>query len=82
MTVRPRPGRCVCGEFHSGDRGVTAATMTRMRAYLTAHPGHQFAVDDDTGIIAVIVTPLPGTSGPLRVIARSTDLADLLDAIA
>lgn len=69
-------GRCECGNVHPG--GVTPTMIARMKAYLHAHPDRQFAVDDDAGIVAVIISHLPGDP---EVIARSPDLADLLNRI-
>jgi len=49
-----------------------------MKAYLALNPAHRFAVDEDEGIVAVIVLH---ESGPPRLLARSGDLAALLDEI-
>lgn len=73
--------RCACGEVHEDGDGVAPAVIGRMKAYLTAHPGHQFVVDDDAGLVAVVIVPGPGASGPLRVLACSGDLTELLDEI-
>jgi len=50
-----------------------------MQGYLAIHPGHQFAVDDEAGIVAVIA---PHESGQPEIIALSEDLAALLDAVS
>lgn len=68
--------RCACGEIHPD--GVTPAMIARMKAYAAAHPDHQFAVDEEAGIIAVVI---PRPSGGLQVLAHSHDLTDLLDRI-
>jgi hypothetical protein len=73
--------RCACGEVHADGDGVAADTIGRMRAYLAANPGHQFVVDDEAGLIAVVVVPTPGHSGPLQVLGCSGDLVGLLDEI-
>lgn len=73
--------RCACGEAHDDGADVTPAVIVRMRAYVAAHPGHQFVVDDDEGLVAAVIVPAPGASGPLRVLACSGDLTGLLDEI-
>lgn len=71
--------RCVCGEVHENDGdGVTPAVIVRMQAYLAENPGHQFAVDDEAGIAAVIIAC---GSGQPEVVAWSGDLIELLDHI-
>lgn len=69
---------CSCGEVHADGSGVTPAVMARMRGYLAAHPGHQFAVDDEAGLVAVITSD---DSGHPKIIAQSNDLAALLDTV-
>lgn len=68
--------RCACGAIHSD--GVTPAMIARMKAYVAAHPDRQFAVDDEAGIVAVIIPHPPDDP---EVIDRSPDLADLLNRI-
>lgn len=68
--------QCTCGEIHPD--GVTPAMIGRMKAYVAAHPDRQFAVDDQAGIVAVVISHPPGDP---EVVARSTDLADLLNRI-
>lgn len=68
--------QCVCGDGPC-DGAVTAEDTVRMRAYLAAHPGHQFAYDDD-GAVGVIA---PGDSGVPDVIAASYTMRELLDLI-
>lgn len=70
--------RCLCGEVHPDGDGVTQGVTARMRGYLAANPGHQFAVDDEAGIVAVII---PRDPGPPEVLAWSGDLIALLDQI-
>lgn len=77
--ARARDDRCVCGEIHENDDFVTPATIGRMKAYLAEHSDHQFVVDETAGLIAVITTPAPNSSGPLRIVAQSGDLFDLLN---
>lgn len=79
--ARAKRDRCVCGELHDDDDYITPATIARMKAYLALHPGRQFVVDEDVGLIAVIVVPAPNASGPLQIIAQSRDLPDLLTRI-
>lgn len=74
--------QCVCGEAHEDSAdSVTAATVARMKAYAALNPGHQFVVDDEAGIIAVVLVPAPNASGPLRILVQATSLAELLDRI-
>lgn len=80
-SARANRNRCICGEIHENGDSVTLATIARMKAYLAAHPNHQFVVDEETGIIAVIITPARSASGPLRVLAQSGDLLQLLNEI-
>lgn len=76
-------GRCQCGEAHEDGSRVTSAEIARMKAYLAANPGHQFAVDEEAGIIAVIaVDPGVGEPGQPTVLAWSADLVVLLDEIS
>lgn len=77
-TMQIRRGQCVCGEVHPDGDGVTATTIARMRAYLVANPGHEFAVDEDAGIIAVIIPRPPDEP---QVLHCSGDLAELLNRI-
>lgn len=74
--------RCICGEFHEDDGGsIVPAAVARLKAYVALNPGHQFVVDDEAGIIAVILTPALNASGPLRILAQAASLTDLLDRI-
>lgn len=68
--------RCVCGDdpCHGA---VTTEDVGRIRAYLAAHPGQQFAYDDD-GAVGVIA---PGDSGLPDVIAAAYTMRELLDLI-
>lgn len=71
--------RCVCGEVHETDGdGVTPDVIARMRAYLAENPGHQFAVDDEAGIVAVIIAR---DSRQPEVVAWADDLIELLDHV-
>jgi hypothetical protein len=75
---------CICG----GDCGgrdhdaITTEQLTRMRAYLAAHPGHQFATagPGDPAIFAILI-PCAGQQPPVIIQARPT-LPALLDAIS
>lgn len=79
-TARADQERCACGEVHLADDGrVSPATVTRMRAYLAAHPEHQFAVDDDAGFIAVIA--VRAASDEPQVLACSDNLHALLNHV-
>lgn len=80
-TARAQRERCVCGESHEDDDYVTPATIARMKAYLALHPGHQFVVDDDAGIIALIIAPACNASGPLQILDQDGDLLEFLDRI-
>lgn len=80
-TASTRRDQCVCGETHPDDENIAPATVARVRAYLARHPGHQFAIDEETGIIAVIVAPAPNVSGPLQLVAQATNLCHLLNDI-
>lgn len=74
--------RCTCGERHADDSsGVSPDEVGRMKGYLTAHPGQAFVVDDEAGIMAVIIAEQPGSAEPPDVIAWSRNLSELLDAI-
>lgn len=79
--ARTNSEQCACGQPHTDGHAVTPATVARMKGYVAAHPGHQFAIDEEAGIIAVITGSDAGCPGQPQVIASSTDLADLLDAI-
>lgn len=67
--------RCLCGEAHDDCTGIPPAVAGRMRAYLAAHPGRQFA-HDDSGTVAVII---PHGAGAPEIIAAADDLTELLD---
>ena len=58
----------------AAEQGVISAA--RMRAYLQAHPGRQFAYDE--GIVALLIAD---PQGPPEVLAWSYHLAELLDLI-
>ena len=75
--ARARRQQCRCGQAHE-DGGVAPAVVARMRGYLAAHPGHQFAVDDEAGIVAVIIAR---DSAVPEVVAWAGDLPGLLDDI-
>lgn len=79
LAAQASQGRCVCGEVH--EAGITPAVIARMKGYIAAHPGQQFAADEEAGIMAVIVTPDPAEPGPPHIIAWSRDLLALLDDI-
>lgn len=81
-TARADQERCACGEVHPAgdDDWVSPAAVTRMRAYLAAHPEHQFAVDVDAGLIAVIA--VRSDSDEPQVLACSDDLRALLDHVS
>lgn len=76
LAARASRDQCLCGEPHDG--GITPAVKARMRAYLAAHPGHQFAYDDEPGIVAVII---PNDSGAPEVVAWADSLLSLLDIV-
>lgn len=76
--VRTDHERCKCGEVHEHDDGVTPAVIARMRGYLAENPETRFAVDDEAGIVAVII---PRDPAPPEVLAWSADLIELLDLI-
>jgi hypothetical protein len=57
---------------------VPPSVAGRMRAYLAAHPGQQFASDEESGIVAVVIPH--GLEDP-EVIASAGDLIELLDSI-
>lgn len=77
--MTPHRDRCACGEPHEDDvTAVTPATTARMRAYLAANPAHQFAVDEDSGIVALI---RPRDPVAPEIIAWSTTLPDLLTQV-
>lgn len=80
-TASTRREQCVCGETHDDNDTVTPATIARMKIYLAGHPGQKFVVDEDTGLIAVIISPALDASGPLQVLAQSGDLLELLNDI-
>lgn len=73
--------QCVCGETHADNDTVTPATIARMKAYSVEHPDHQFVVDDEARIVAVVIAPALNGSGPLQVVAKANDLIQLLDDI-
>lgn len=52
-----------------------------MKAYLALHPGHEFALDEEAGIVAVVLPPAPDAPGPPDVLAWSHNLLDLLDKV-
>lgn len=68
---------CLCGHAHEDGTGITPVTAARMRAYLQAHPGRQFAYDE--GIVALIIADPVG--GAPEVLAWSYHLSELLDLI-
>lgn len=70
--------RCACGGVHSDGSGIACSTVARMRAHLATHPEHQFALDDEAGIVAVIV---PRAPGPPEIIAWSASVTGLLDSL-
>lgn len=72
--------RCVCGDVHDDD-SVTPAVIARMQGYLASNPGHEFAVDDEAGIVALILPREVGTPGRPEVLAWANDLVELLDHI-
>lgn len=72
---------CLCGEVHPGGDGITPAVIARMRGYLAANPGHQFAVDDEAGIVAIVIPRASADPGPPEILAWSGDLLELLDSI-
>ena len=78
--ARARSEQCLCGDVHA-DGGVTLSVVARIRGYLAEHPGHRFAVDDEYGIVAVIIARDPGLPGPPEVVAWSEDLLVLLDKV-
>lgn len=81
--ARANRGRCLCGEVH-GDDGITPDVIARMLGYLAENPGHQFAVDEEAGIVAVIASRDPSDAddpGAPEIIARSEDLVELLDLV-
>jgi hypothetical protein len=69
---------CLCGEAHDDGTGIPPSVAGRMRAYLAAHPGQQFASDEESGIVAVIIPH--GLEDP-EVIASAGDLIELLDSV-
>lgn len=80
FATRAQRERCRCGEVHCDCDGVTPAVVARMKGYLAAHPGHQFAIDEEAGIVAVI-THDPAGLGQPTVLRWAEDLAALLDAV-
>jgi hypothetical protein len=70
--------RCLCGDCHDDGTGIPPSVVGRMRAYLAAHPGQQFASDEESGIVAVIIPR--GLEDP-EVIASAGDLTELLDLV-
>lgn len=78
-SARTSRERCLCGELHAD--GITPTVVARMKAYLAANPGQQFAFDDEAGILAVVIAPDPGDSGPPEIIGWARDLIELLDTI-
>lgn len=79
--ARAKHERCACGQAHDDDDYITPATIGRMRAYLALHPGHQFAIDEDAGIIALILAPALNASGPLQILDQDGNLLEFLDRI-
>ena len=78
-TARAKRDRCVCGAAHGDDSDVvTPSVIARMKGYLAAHPGHQFAVDDEAGIVAAVILRAPAAP---EVLAWSASLTDLLDTL-
>lgn len=78
--ARDRQQRCLCGEHEEDGECVTPAQAARMRAYLAAHPGREFAYDDAGGNVTVALV-IPRDPGPPEVLATAALLGDLLDAI-
>lgn len=72
--AQTKRNQCECGDTH--DRAITPAVKASMRGYLAAHPGHQFAWDDD--IVAVIIPREPDAP---EVIAWAHNLVDLVGKI-
>lgn len=81
QAARGSRDQCVCDEIHDDGDSVAPATIARMKAYLAGHPGHQFVVDEEAGIIAVVIAPATNASGPLQILAQSADLLQILDYI-
>jgi hypothetical protein len=52
-----------------------------MKGYLAANPGHQFAVEEEAGIIAVIATSDANQPDDVTVLAWSSNLVALLDQV-
>lgn len=77
----PAASSASAGETHTDDDTIALATITRMKGYLVGHPGHQFVVDEDAGIIAVVIAPALNASGPVQVLAQSGDLLQLIHDI-
>lgn len=71
--------RCVCGEVHQDEDWVSPAVIGRMKAYLAANPGHEFVVDEEAGLVAIVIVSPPGHSGPVQVLACGGDLREPLD---
>lgn len=80
-SARNSTERCRCGEIHEDECGITPAVIARMMGDLGAHPGHQFAVDEEAGIVAVIAVHDPADPDQTEILARSEDLIELLDTI-
>lgn len=76
--ARAERARCVCGGIHADGREIACSTVARMRAHLATHPEHQFALDDEAGIVAVIV---PRAPCPPEIIAWSASVTGLLDSL-
>lgn len=72
-----RRARCACGEVHD-DSAIAPDVIARMQAYMAANPGHRFAVDEESGIVGVVILRDPE---PPEILARSEDLLELLDTI-
>lgn len=74
--ARANREKCHCGESHAD--GIAPALIARMKGYLAANPGQQFAYDDESEIVALIV---PHDTDPPEILVRAACLADLLDAV-
>lgn len=70
--------QCLCGEVHDGI-GITPAMVARLKGYLAANPGQQFAYDDEAEIVALIIPH--DEPEPPEILARADCLASLLDSI-
>lgn len=76
--ARAARDRCMCGDDCEDGAGILPYAAVRMRAYLEANPGREFAWDEEAGIVAVIIPRPPGDP---EVVAWSDDLAALLDQV-